>query len=77
MNNLLEQKADMTGVVVGLDQERNRYVDFSDFLYMDQERLIYKRPVLESDMAGFLKPYTTTVRGCPLLTSDSLSFFFL
>ncbi|XP_045121810.1 glutamate [NMDA] receptor subunit 1-like [Portunus trituberculatus] len=50
----------MTGVVVGLDLDRSKVVDFSDFLYMDQERLIYKRPVVESDMAGFLKPFTFT-----------------
>ncbi|MPC24734.1 Glutamate receptor 2 [Portunus trituberculatus] len=57
---LTRNEADMTGVVVGLDLDRSKVVDFSDFLYMDQERLIYKRPVVESDMAGFLKPFTFT-----------------
>ncbi|KAK8400694.1 hypothetical protein O3P69_002471 [Scylla paramamosain] len=56
------QEADMTAVVVGLDEERTSVVDFSDFLYIDQNSIVYKRPVLESDMAGFLKPYTATVR---------------
>ncbi|KAK8385626.1 hypothetical protein O3P69_016421 [Scylla paramamosain] len=55
---LARHEADMTGVVVGLDLDRRTVADFSDFLYMDQERLIYKRPVVESDMAGFLKPFT-------------------
>ncbi|XP_063868251.1 glutamate [NMDA] receptor subunit 1-like [Scylla paramamosain] len=50
----------MTAVVVGLDEERTSVVDFSDFLYIDQNSIVYKRPVLESDMAGFLKPYTAT-----------------
>ncbi|MPC12424.1 Glutamate [NMDA] receptor subunit 1 [Portunus trituberculatus] len=48
----------MTAVVVGVDQERAAVVDFSDFLYTDQKSIVYKRPMLESDMAGFLKPYT-------------------
>ena len=69
----------MTGTVVGLDLERTTVADFSDFLYMDHERLIYKRPVLESDMAGFMKPFTFTVR--KRMGGDSLflffSFFFL
>ncbi|XP_045122605.1 glutamate receptor ionotropic, delta-1-like [Portunus trituberculatus] len=52
------KEADMTAVVVGVDQERAAVVDFSDFLYTDQKSIVYKRPMLESDMAGFLKPYT-------------------
>lgn len=55
------QESDMTGVVVGLDLERTKVVDFSTFLFMDTEKITFKRPVLESDMAGFVKPYTAVV----------------
>lgn len=51
----------MTGVVVGLDFERTKVVDFSTYLFMDTEKITFKRPVLESDMAGFVKPYTPAV----------------
>ena len=52
----------MTGVVVGLDQERTSVADFTSYLYIDQKTIIYKRPMIEPDIAGFLKPYTATVR---------------
>ncbi|XP_042870069.1 glutamate receptor ionotropic, kainate 4-like [Penaeus japonicus] len=48
----------MSIVPVGVSQERSRAMDFSEFIYMDQQRLIYKRPFPEADMAGFIKPYT-------------------
>lgn len=51
----------MTGVVMGQDEERSKDVDFTVPLYMDAEKLCYIRPVLGSDIAGFIKPYTTGV----------------
>lgn len=52
----------MSGVTMSNDAARNSEVDFSEPLYMDTQVLSYKRPVLEADIAGFIKPYDTLVR---------------
>ncbi|KAK8400696.1 hypothetical protein O3P69_002473 [Scylla paramamosain] len=59
IGTLERNEADMTGVVVGLDQERTTVADFTSYLYTDQKTIIHKRPMIEPDIAGFLKPYTT------------------
>lgn len=51
----------MTGTVLSQEAERFDAVEFSVPLYMDAQRLIYKSPVLTSDIAGFIKPYTGLV----------------
>ncbi|XP_042216375.1 glutamate receptor 1-like [Homarus americanus] len=58
MGQLTRGEVDMTGVVMSLSDERNQAIDFSVPLYMDASKLAYKRPVLESDITGFVKPYT-------------------
>ncbi|ROT72930.1 Variant Ionotropic Glutamate Receptor [Penaeus vannamei] len=49
----------MSGVTLSNDAARNAAVDFSEPLYMDTQVISYKRPVLEADIAGFIKPYDT------------------
>lgn len=51
----------MTGTVLSQEAGRSSAVEFSVPLYMDAQRIIYKSPVLSSDIAGFIKPYTSLV----------------
>ncbi|XP_042222292.1 glutamate receptor ionotropic, kainate 3-like [Homarus americanus] len=53
-------EADFTGIL-GSTLKRHLAVDFSEPLFMDEFVVSYKRPVLGSDIAGFLKPYTPLV----------------
>lgn len=55
----------MSGTVLSMDAERAEAVDFSEPLYMDKQVIVNKKPVLESDLAGFMKPFTPSV-GLPL-----------
>ncbi|XP_047487934.1 glutamate receptor ionotropic, kainate glr-3-like [Penaeus chinensis] len=57
MGQLERGETDMSGVTMSNDAARNAAVDFSEPLYMDTQVLSYKRPVLEADIAGFIKPY--------------------
>lgn len=52
----------MTAVVLSVDYLRDRAVDFSVPLYVDQQAVGYKRPVFEADMLGFVKPYSYEVK---------------
>ncbi|XP_042892142.1 glutamate [NMDA] receptor subunit 1-like [Penaeus japonicus] len=58
MGLVVREEVDMTGTVLSQEAERFDAVEFSVPLYMDAQRLIYKSPVLTSDIAGFIKPYT-------------------
>ncbi|XP_037800545.1 glutamate receptor 2-like isoform X2 [Penaeus monodon] len=55
---MVRREVDMTIVPVGVSEERSRAMDFSEFILMDRQHLIFKRPFPEADMAGFIKPYT-------------------
>ncbi|XP_076068247.1 putative glutamate receptor isoform X2 [Oratosquilla oratoria] len=46
---------------IGLNYDRSRVADFSEPLYILDHRIVYKRPRIEPDLAGFVKPYTTAV----------------
>ncbi|XP_037803514.1 glutamate receptor ionotropic, delta-2-like [Penaeus monodon] len=59
MGQLARREVDMSGVTLSNDAARNAAIDFSEPLYMDTQVLSYKRPVLEADIAGFIKPYDT------------------
>ncbi|XP_069974761.1 glutamate receptor ionotropic, delta-2-like [Penaeus vannamei] len=59
MGQLTRGEVDMSGVTLSNDAARNAAVDFSEPLYMDTQVISYKRPVLEADIAGFIKPYDT------------------
>lgn len=55
----------MTGLLT-VNGDRARYLDFTVPLYMESILVLVKRPVLEPDVAGFVKPFTATVSyfGC-------------
>lgn len=61
----------MTAVVLSVDYLRDRAVDFSVPLYVDQQAVGYKRPVFEADMLGFVKPYSYEVKK-QIFSVDSL-----
>ncbi|ROT80737.1 Variant Ionotropic Glutamate Receptor [Penaeus vannamei] len=54
----LSAEANMSGVTLSIDAPRAEVVDFSVPLFMDEHILTYRRPVYESDLLGFIKPYT-------------------
>nr|XP_027209482.1 glutamate receptor 1-like [Penaeus vannamei] len=58
MGLITRREVDMTAVVLSVDYLRDRAVDFSVPLYVDQQAVGYKRPVFEADMLGFVKPYS-------------------
>lgn len=51
----------MGGAPLQASDERLLAFDPSVFFYMDTQTLVYKRPVIESDLLGFVKPYTLEV----------------
>ncbi|XP_063600697.1 glutamate receptor ionotropic, kainate glr-3-like [Penaeus indicus] len=58
MGLVVREEVDMTGTVLSQEAGRSEAVDFSIPLYMDAQKIIYKSPVLTSDIAGFIKPYS-------------------
>ncbi|XP_063841094.1 glutamate receptor ionotropic, kainate glr-3-like [Scylla paramamosain] len=54
-------EVDMTGTTLTISDERLQAMVASVPLYMDFQTLIYRRPIFESDLLGFVKPYTKEV----------------
>lgn len=44
-----------------VNEARGRYLDFTVPLYMERVPVSVKRPALEPDVAGFVKPFKATV----------------
>ncbi|XP_063852273.1 uncharacterized protein LOC135095398 [Scylla paramamosain] len=62
---MLERKeVDMTGTVMTVSGQRMSVMHFSSPLFMDFQTLIYRKPGFESDLLGFVKPYTLQVWLC-------------
>ncbi|KAK3856511.1 hypothetical protein Pcinc_037167 [Petrolisthes cinctipes] len=51
----------MSGVLLTFSKDRAKAVDFSQPLYKDTQTLVYKRPEVQADLSGFLKPYSTPI----------------
>lgn len=51
----------MSGVIMSLDQLRFQVAEFSEPLYLDEGNVFYARPKFESNLAGFVLPYSTQV----------------
>ncbi|XP_066980122.1 uncharacterized protein [Macrobrachium rosenbergii] len=47
----------MTATLLSMSSSRAKAIDFSVPLYMDVQAFAHKRPVYESDLAGFIKAY--------------------
>ncbi|XP_037800589.1 glutamate receptor ionotropic, delta-2-like [Penaeus monodon] len=55
---LLRGGIDMTGVGMALTHDRYQDLDATDFLYIDGWSAGFQRPVLQSDISGFVKPFS-------------------
>lgn len=53
---------DFSGLGIAIGPERAKAADISEFLYIVEHTAAYKRPELLSDISGFIKPYTISVR---------------
>ncbi|XP_037786584.1 glutamate receptor ionotropic, delta-1-like [Penaeus monodon] len=53
-------EADMAGII-SITSRYKQAVDVSEPLYMDEFSVMHKRPVLQSDILGFYKPFTQTM----------------
>ncbi|KAK8407593.1 hypothetical protein O3P69_002267 [Scylla paramamosain] len=54
------QEIDVTSLVI-LSQERSEAFDWTEFLYLEEHTVGYKRPVIESDITGFYRPFSGQV----------------
>ncbi|XP_064094780.1 probable glutamate receptor [Macrobrachium nipponense] len=61
IGQLIRGEINATGTVLSQSSSRLSVIDFSVPLYMDTQAMIYKRPVILSDLAGFAKPFTGQV----------------
>ncbi|XP_068235944.1 glutamate receptor 2-like [Palaemon carinicauda] len=55
---LARNLTEMTGVPITIEHSRLEVVEFSQTLFVDSWNLAYKRPELQSDISGFVKPFT-------------------
>ncbi|KAK7083669.1 hypothetical protein SK128_013605, partial [Halocaridina rubra] len=58
---LARKEADMSAIVLSVDDIRSSVVSFSEPLYMDEQAVGHKVPVAKADILGFVKPYTASV----------------
>ncbi|XP_066980555.1 glutamate receptor ionotropic, delta-1-like isoform X2 [Macrobrachium rosenbergii] len=61
IGQLMRGEIDASGTLLSQSPSRMSVIDFSVPLYMDTQAMIYQRPVILSDLAGFAKPYTGQV----------------
>lgn len=57
-----------------VSRARETVCDFSEPVYSENMAILMERPKLQSDLAGFLKPFTPTVSSGRLVTSLPLIF---
>ncbi|XP_063878096.1 glutamate receptor ionotropic, kainate glr-3-like [Scylla paramamosain] len=69
MGMLQRGEVDMTGSLFSVTWRRWQAVDFTPALYVDHTNMVYARPEVSSDMAGFIKPYTLLVWSALFLTT--------
>ncbi|XP_069955498.1 glutamate receptor-like isoform X2 [Cherax quadricarinatus] len=68
MGQVTRKEVDMSGTLMYMDASRQRAVDTSVALFINDKILTYKRPVPQADLAGFLKPFTPMMWCMILLT---------
>ncbi|XP_068236124.1 glutamate [NMDA] receptor subunit 1-like [Palaemon carinicauda] len=61
MGLLTRKEADMSAIVLSMNAERASAISLSEPLFIDEQAVGHKTPVLEADVAGFVKPYTAWV----------------
>ncbi|XP_063850969.1 glutamate receptor ionotropic, delta-1-like [Scylla paramamosain] len=63
MGLLQRQEMDCSGTLFTPTPERIATLDFSEAIYLDEMNVMYARPGVSPDVAGFIKPYTPLVSG--------------
>ncbi|KAK7045738.1 hypothetical protein SK128_027615, partial [Halocaridina rubra] len=61
-----------------MNPERAYYTDLGEYTFMEDQVASYKRPQIEPDIIGFIKPYTPEVWLCVLavlVTMTTVNFF--
>ncbi|XP_042860255.1 uncharacterized protein LOC122246064 [Penaeus japonicus] len=58
---LQQEEINMTGIGLALTYQRAQDLEFSEYLYLEESSAAYKRPVLQPDVAGFLRPFTAYI----------------
>ncbi|XP_047480202.1 glutamate receptor ionotropic, kainate 3-like [Penaeus chinensis] len=61
VNMLLQKEFDMSGLPLALTHERYQALDMTEFLYIETWTAGFKRPVVQSDISGFVKPFSEYV----------------
>ncbi|XP_063851186.1 glutamate receptor ionotropic, kainate 5-like [Scylla paramamosain] len=69
MGLLQRQEMDCSGTLFTPTPERIATLDFSEAIYLDEMNVMYARPGVSPDVAGFIKPYTPLVWLLLLLTT--------
>ncbi|XP_064095200.1 glutamate [NMDA] receptor subunit 1-like [Macrobrachium nipponense] len=77
IGQLMRHEVDVTGTPVSMTDSRARAIDFSIPLYMDTQAVAHKKPVYESDLAGFVKPYKNEIWVLLLVTMIMVFFVLL
>ena len=57
----------MSGSVFFVTTERSEVIDYSTPVFFEEHRIVYKRPKIEANLAGFVKPFNFNVRDINLL----------
>ncbi|XP_068220066.1 glutamate receptor ionotropic, kainate glr-3-like [Palaemon carinicauda] len=79
IGQIMKGEINASGTVMGQSHSRKSVVDFSVPLYMDTQGMIYHRPGIQSDLTGFVKPYTGQVwllLFISLIMAFLVTFFF-
>ncbi|XP_042863287.1 uncharacterized protein LOC122247774 [Penaeus japonicus] len=61
IRQVVQKEVDMSGVAIAVTYDRNRFVDPTDYLFIDEWTAAFQRPVLKSDVTGFIKPFSDYV----------------
>ncbi|XP_042867520.1 uncharacterized protein LOC122250230 [Penaeus japonicus] len=60
------RELDMSGLGLVMTYDRFKAVDISEYLYLDESSAAYVRPMAESHIDGFLRPFTLWIWMCIL-----------
>ncbi|KAK7079244.1 hypothetical protein SK128_006071 [Halocaridina rubra] len=58
IGQLTRNEIDVTAAPLTMSDSRSKVIDFSVPLYIDVQAIAHKAPGLESDILGFIKPYS-------------------
>ncbi|XP_066984778.1 glutamate receptor ionotropic, kainate glr-3-like [Macrobrachium rosenbergii] len=71
MRLLIEKEISFTALGIGINPDRIQAIDFSEYLYVDEWTAAFRRPKLESDVLGYVKPFTPWEKSTDLSPYES------